>query len=186
MISLSLNELKLVAKGRGIKGYKNKFKDELTKILSKSESKINYLKLRIKEIREEFNELRDKFSKSKIKEIRRSFYETENKINLSSQKIKEIDKNLLELEKNLFELKKYYDYDDTKKCKCKGIRDVRNLFNLSIDEDYYKPIKTNDAFNNSYIVYESKGDKDKTLTVKEYLDMIKLYLGNIINDHKTQ
>ena len=70
--------------------------------------------------------------------------------------------------------------------KYKGIRDVRNLFDLSIDEDYYKPIRTNDAFNNNYIEYESIGDKDKTLTIKEYLDMIRPYLSDIINDHKTQ
>ena len=143
MINLSITELKLIAKSRGIKGYKNKTKDELTKVLSKPESKINFLKLRIKEIREELNELRDRFSKPKIKEIRRSLYEIENKINLSTQKIKEIEKNLLESGKNLSDLKKCYDYDDIE---YKGIRDKRNLFNLSIDEDYCKPIKTNDAF----------------------------------------
>ena len=41
MINLSLNELKLIAKSRGIKDYKKKSKDELTKILSKTEPKIN-------------------------------------------------------------------------------------------------------------------------------------------------
>ena len=43
MVNLSLNELKLIAKN---KGYKSKFKAELTKILSKLELKINSLKLR--------------------------------------------------------------------------------------------------------------------------------------------
>ena len=57
---------------------------------------------------------------------------------------------------------------------------------MSTDEDYYKPIITNSAFNNNYIQYESKGNKDKILTVNEYLDMIRPYLSNIINDHKTQ
>ena len=42
------------------------------------------------------------------------------------------------------------------------------------------------AFNNNYIQYESKGDKDKILTISEYLDMIRPYLVNIINDYKTQ
>ena len=36
------------------------------------------------------------------------------------------------------------------------------------------------------ILNKSRGDKDKTLSIKEYLNMIKLYLRNIINDHKTQ
>ena len=64
-------------------------------------------------------------------------------------------------------------------------KDVGNLFNQSIDENYYKPIITNSAFNSNYIEYESKGDKDKILLIKEYLDMIRPYLSNIINDHKT-
>ena len=57
---------------------------------------------------------------------------------------------------------------------------------MSIDEDYYKPIITNGAFNNSYIQYESKGNKGKILTPSKYLDMIRPYLSNIINDHETQ
>ena len=57
---------------------------------------------------------------------------------------------------------------------------------MSIDEDYYKPIIANSAFNNNYIQYESRGNKDKILTTSEYLDMIGPYLSNIINDHKTQ
>ena len=57
---------------------------------------------------------------------------------------------------------------------------------MSIHEDYYKPIITNGAFNNSYIQYESKGNKGKILTPSEYLDMIRSYLSDIINDHKTQ
>ena len=48
-----------------------------------------------------------------------------------------MEKTLLELENNLFKPKKYYNND----IKYKGIRDVRILFDLSIDEDYYKPIK---------------------------------------------
>ena len=63
---------------------------------------------------------------------------------------------------------------------------MENLFNLSIDEDYYKPIRTNSAFNRNYIKYESKGDKDKTLSIKKYLDMIRPYLSDIINDYKVQ
>ena len=56
---------------------------------------------------------------------------------------------------------------------------------MSIDEDYYKPLIARDAFNSSYIQYESKGDKGKNLSIKEYLNMIKLYLSDIKNDHKT-
>ena len=41
-------------------------------------------------------------------------------------------------------------------------------------------------FNKIYNEYENIGDKDKTLTIKEYLYMITPYLSNIINDHKTR
>ena len=34
--------------------------------------------------------------------------------------------------------------------------------------------------------YESKGDKDKKLSLREYPDMIRPYLSNTINDHKTR
>ena len=56
---------------------------------------------------------------------------------------------------------------------------------MSIDEDYYKPIIARGAFNSSYIQYESKRDKGKNLSIKEYLNMMKPYLIDIINDHKT-
>ena len=42
------------------------------------------------------------------------------------------------------------------------------------------------AFSSNYIEYKSNGDKDKTLSIKDYLHDIKLYLSDIINDHKTQ
>ena len=53
-------------------------------------------------------------------------------------------------------------------------------------KDHCEPKKTVDAFNNKYIPYERIRDKDKIPTIKEYLDMIRPYLSDIINDHKTQ
>ena len=57
---------------------------------------------------------------------------------------------------------------------------------MSIDEDYYKPKISKGAFNDNYIQYESKGDNGKNLSIKKYLNMIRPYLSDIINDHKTQ
>ena len=63
--------------------------------------------------------------------------------------------------------------------------DPRN--NLSKqEEDNYKPEKIGNAFSSNYIEYKSSGNKDKTLSPKDYLDEIKPYLSDIINDHKTQ
>ena len=61
----------------------------------------------------------------------------------------------------------------------KILRDIRTLHES-------EEVRTSNAFNNDYIEYESNGDKDKTLSVKEFLDMIRQYLSNITNDHKTQ
>ena len=67
---------------------------------------------------------------------------------------------------------------------------MENLFNgnlLSrvalnkIDQDYYKSIKTKSAFNNNYIEYESKDEKNKNLSPKEYPDIIKFQLAMQIN-----
>ena len=56
---------------------------------------------------------------------------------------------------------------------------------MSIDEDYYKPIIAKSAFDGSYIQYESKGDKGKNLSIKKHLKIIKPYLIDKINEHKT-
>ena len=144
--------------------------------------KTNFSKARIEKIRKEFNESRYKFSKSKINEIRENLYEIESEKNFFESKIKDIERNLTELEENPSKTKKYYDYDDIE---YKGIRNTKYLFDLSVTEDYYQPIITKSAFNNNYIQYESKGDKRKNLSRKKYLNMIKPYLNDIINDHKT-
>ena len=65
MMSLSLNELTLVAKSRGKKDYENKSQDELIKVLSEPKPKISLSKIRIKEIRGKFNELRARFQSPK-------------------------------------------------------------------------------------------------------------------------
>ena len=91
MLNLSLDELKVIAKKRGIKGYKSMSKDDLTKIPSEPKTKLKLSEKRKKDIREDSNELRDRFLKPKIKEIRRNLYEIENKKNLSKSKIKEIE-----------------------------------------------------------------------------------------------
>ena len=141
-----------------------------------------FSKAKIEKIRKEYNESRYKFSKLKIKEIRENLYKIGNEKNLSETKIKEIKKSFNELEENLSKTKKYYDYDDNV---YRGIRNARDLFDLSIDEDYYEPIIVKSAFDGNYIQYESKGDKGKNLSIKRYLKRIKPYLSDLIDNHKT-
>ena len=164
----------VLAQKRGIIDYGNMSNDELSRTLKASENKN---KTRIHEIREEIKELGHKLSRQELKEIKKNLCENK-KGRLKSKKTK---KYLNELEERIYELNKYYDNDDVK---YRGIRDIKYLFNLSISEDYYKPIIVNSAFNNNYIQYESKGDK--ILTVEKYLSIIESYLVDLINDHKNQ
>ena len=66
----------------------------------------------------------------------------------------------------------------------RGIKNVHDLFKLSIDKDYYKPILVKSGYNSNYIQYESKGDK--TLTLIEYLALIEQYLRKLINYYKNK
>ena len=89
MINLSLNELKLIAKSRNFKDYKNKSENHLIKILSKPKPKINLSKKKKKEIKKDFSKLRYGFSKSKINEFRRSLYSIKNQKNLSTSETRD-------------------------------------------------------------------------------------------------
>ena len=186
---LSSEELKAIAEIRGIKGYKSMSEGELLSAPTPSKQatkgknpKTSFSKAKIEKIGKESNESRYKFSKLKIKEIRKNLYEIEYEKQPSESKIKDIERNLTEIEENLSKTKKYYDYDDIE---YRGIRNVRDSFDLSIDEDYYKPIIAKSAFDGSYIQYHSKGDKGKNLLIKRYLNIIKPYLIDITNEHKT-
>ena len=45
---------------------------------------------------------------------------------------------------------------------------------------YYKPILVKRSFNESYKYYESRGDKDKQLSIEQHLVVIKPYLSDLI------
>ena len=192
MENLSQNELEQIEKMRHIKNYKSMSKEGLLIALLKSEHshaelyKIKSNNAKTEETKKIFNELRDRFSRSKIKEIRKKFYgkekieqysnelekkyisrKEEKKIKQYREEQEKKEKNeqyLKNLEESLNKSKKYYDYDDLD---YKGIKDIENLF-VEVDEDYYKPVKTKGAFDDNYIAYESRGDKDKKLSIKEH------------------
>ena len=50
--------------------------------------------------------------------------------------------------------------------------------------NYYKPVRVNNLWSNSYIEYESNSDRNKTLSFEEYRNKISLYLKDIINNSK--
>ena len=51
-------------------------------------------------------------------------------------------------------------------------------------QNYYKPVRVNNLWSNNYIEYESKSDRNKTLSFEEYRNKISLYLKDIINNSK--
>ena len=51
---------------------------------------------------------------------------------------------------------------------------------FEIEDDYYKPISVGNFWNNNYMKYGSNGDRNKNLSVEEYLNEIKPYLRDII------
>ena len=87
--------------------------------------------------------------------------------------------------KKLFDVKKckYLDDDDVE---YKGIRDLQHLFEEinGNDKDYYKPILVKSSLKEGYKEYESRGNKNKTLSIEQYLSKIIPYLKELINNHK--
>ena len=107
-------------------------------------------------------------------------------INLKSLRFKKFRGNIDSVDYE--DLDKYdgnYDFADDDKYRKIGA--IRTLFK-EFDRNYYKQIKTDDGFagrKNNYIKYKSKGDRYDNLSPKEYLNMIKPYLRDLINNHKT-
>ena len=166
--------MELLAKKRNIKNYKSKWSDKLYKIFKKQSKN----KKRIDDIREELKDPTYTYNISKIesKDIERTLYNIEKGRKISSRKT---SKYLDELDKRILELDKYHDYDDYE---YRGIKNIEDLFRISIDKYYYKPKLTKSGYNSNYVQYESKGDN--ILTLSEYFTIIEKYLRALIEEYK--
>ena len=91
--------------------------------------------------------------------------------------LRNIDRYLKNFKKDLDKLQKY-QYNIT--------YGSDYLFNELNEKDYYKPTEVKSAFDGSYILYESKGDKDNKLALYEYFDIIRPYLKDMIDDYKSK
>ena len=211
-LNLSLNELKLIAEHRNINDYENKSAKDLIKALTGSrprilnlefqDQKLGIKKDKLKEIKEDFFNLRHKFCKKDADEYRKPFYDIKNYRNFSELEIKEIRKRFNKLEKSLNFKKprnnvstihyedlnsdKELNVEDADDDKYRKIGIVRRLFEES-NRDYYKPKVIDRGFagevNNS-INYINEGDKDEKLSPRKYLNMIRPDLRVLINRHK--
>ena len=138
----------------------------------------------ISDIRMMLRKLGNTVTNKDRKKVKRKLYEIEKKENLSDKEKEKIYDDLVELVKTL-DKKEKYKYHDRDDLDYHGIRDIENLFDNDNDDDYYKLILVEGSFNNNYKCYESRGNKDKKLSVKQYLYKIMPYLSELINDHKT-
>ena len=167
---------------------------------TKLEIKVN--KKKLKKLRKYFDELRRKFSKLEIDEYREAFYIAKNYTHLSESEIEKTNKSLNKLKKCL-RFKKFhgnidsvdyedldnydYNYDFANDDEYRKIGSIRALFK-DFDRDYYKQIRTDGGFagrNNNYIEYTGKGDRYENVSPKEYLHMVRPYLRDLINEHKS-
>ena len=135
-------------------------------------------KERIDSIKEDLKDLSYKRSKNELQKIRKTLYNIEKTKQFNS---KTTNKYLDELNKKILKLEKHHDRDDYE---YRGIKNIKDLFKLSIHKNYYKPTLVKSGYNGSYIQYESKGDK--ILTLKEYLALIEKYLRKLINYYKSK
>ena len=73
---------------------------------------------------------------------------------------------------------------ETKLIKDRILRDIKDLFEHEEEENYYKPVRVRIFCTNSYIEYESNGDRNKTLSAEEYFNKIRPHFKDIINNLK--
>ena len=62
--------------------------------------------------------------------------------------------------------------------------DIRYLLSRKKKKDYYKPVWVGSFWSKNYIEYENNGDRNKKLSLEEYLNKIRRYLKDILNDLK--
>ena len=142
------------------------------------------------EARKLLNERRSNLSHKETNEIRKKLYEKEAIYNFLKEEeqndsltneekevLTRINRYLKNFKNDLGKLQKY-QYNITY-----GLDKLFNRFN---EDDYYKPTEVKTAFNGSYVLYESKGDEDSKLSIDKYLDIIRLYLKDLIDDHKSK
>ena len=192
-----IDELKEIAKLRRIKKWYELRKEDLITSILKSEStnfELNYMKHfnintnvdnnnnnnnnndtydskirdKISNIRMILSRLGNTLNINDKKKIKKELYEIEKKQNLSDKEKKKIYDDLVKLVRTL-DKKEKYKYNDRDDLDDNRITDIENLFDNDDNNDYYKPILVKSSFKNNYKYYESRGDKNKKLSVNQHL-----------------
>ena len=140
-----------------------------------------------KEVRELFNEVRSNLSREETRRIRKGLYKKEAVYTFLKEKDGLTDKEKIVL-KNIGKYLKKLNIDLKKLNKYQGntTYGLDYFFNEFNEEDYYEPKEIKSAFNGSYMLYESRGDKDAKLALYEYFEKIIPYLKDMINNYKSK
>ena len=136
------------------------------------------MNMQIQSIKELFNNIRNTLSRDEINKIRRNIYKKEYVYNILSKKDKLKSKESKILNNIIAYLNKLHD-DLLKQNKYQ-----ENMYALDLlfnDDDYYKPVEVNSAFDGNYELYESNGDEKGLLSIPKYFVKIKPYLRDFID-----
>ena len=126
------------------------------------------IKSKISDIRLILSRLGNIVTKKDRKKTKKELYETKKKQNFLDNEKEKIFDHLVKLANTLDE-KEEYKHNDHDELDYVGIRELENLFGDTDNDYYYKPVLVRSSLKNNYKQYESRGDKDKILSVKQYL-----------------
>ena len=124
-----------------------------------------------------------------IKPIIRKWFDWLINKNVMGKKPKIIRDRLKDKRLIINNIRRLFDYEKEERKKKKQnekiikdniIRYIRILFEQGKEEDYYEPKRVSNVWNKNYIEYESNGDKNRNLSLDEYLNKIESYLRNTI------
>ena len=196
-----LNELttygpKTIAKMRKINNYNDMSREELISILLRSKKapqKDNYLKYlnnatnselkkRINDVSILTAKLGNILTNKQRKTIRKELDELENKKHTKTKKERAIA-YLIKLKTTLNKKQKYRHVDHHDQ-NYYGVEDIEHLVDDDID-DYYAPILVRSSFENNFEEYKVRGDKEKNLSLKQYITTITSYLFELTDKKRT-
>ena len=124
----------------------------------------------------ERNKIRKKlFKKEVVYNFLKDEEQNDSLTNEEKKVLKRINKYLKNFKNDLDKLQKY-KYNIT--------HGIDYLFNE--EDDYYKPKEVKRAFDGGYVLYESRGASDGRLSIDEYFNIIRPYLKDLIDDHKSK
>ena len=189
-----LNDLQKIAILRIIKNFDKLSREDLMYMLLRSESDLVESSYEKYISNNTNDEIKSKINNIKIiiarlgniitKDVRKNdLHEIEKKQGPTKTQKQRTYNHLVELS-NALNKKEEYKYSDYDNLDYFRIRDIENLFINIDDSNYYKPVLVRRSFKKNYEYYEVRGDRDKKLSIKQYLTMIIPHLTKLINQRK--